>query len=63
MEDEMLTGTEVRRRLGLSDYQLTQLVKSGQIRAVRLGKAKNGHLRFRREDLEAWFEENTVVPR
>jgi DNA binding domain, excisionase family len=63
MGDELLTANEVRRWIGLSDYQLTQLVKSGEIPAVRLGRAKNSHLRFRREDLEAWYARNLVVQR
>lgn len=56
MEDVLMTARDLRTKLGLSDWQVTRLVKSGELPVIRLGKKKNSHLRFRREDVDAWLE-------
>ena len=62
MEDELLTRWEVAKLCSLSEYQITKLVKSGDLPAFKLGKARGAHLRFKRSDVDAWLERN-LVPR
>lgn len=52
---ELLTTKEAARLLGFTVSGLRRLVMRGELRALQIGR--RGHLRFRREDLEALVRE------
>jgi excisionase family DNA binding protein len=54
---EWLTLTEVQRFLGLGRTKTYELVSTGEIPAIRIGRV----LRVNRGELEAWLESKRVV--
>jgi excisionase family DNA binding protein len=58
MQDkEWLTLAEVQRVLGLGRTKAYQLVGTGEIPAVRIGRV----IRVNREELESWLQTQRVV--
>lgn len=61
MGDLMLDIEEVADRLKVSESTIRGLVRSGKLRAYRIG-GKRGRLRFKEEDLEAYITSTLVQP-
>ncbi len=59
--DELITIEEAMKILKVSRITLHRWVKSGKIKALKLGEGRKGAVRFRREDIEAFLHnsENT----
>jgi excisionase family DNA binding protein len=49
---DLLTVTQLGRHLGVSKWTVYRLVRSGELRAVRVGE----RLRFRPSDIDAYLE-------
>ncbi|ETX11516.1 DNA-binding protein [Marinomonas ushuaiensis DSM 15871] len=54
MEDQILTLREVAAYLKLAEKTAYRLASEGKLPGFKVG----GSWRFKREDLEAWIEEN-----
>lgn len=61
IEDRMLDILEVSEQLKVSESTIRGLVRSGKLRAYRIG-GKRGRLRFKEEDLAAYIETTLVQP-
>ena len=61
IEDRMLDILEVSEQLKVSESTIRSLVRSGKLRAYRIG-GKRGRLRFKEEDLAAYIETTLVQP-
>lgn len=59
----MLTATQVRERLGIGRSKLEELIKTGQIRAMKIGEAPNAPYRISEEAVQDFIDRNTVKPR
>ncbi len=59
----MLTGAQVRERLGIGKEKFLELVKTGELAAIKLGAAPNAPYRISEEALEDFIERARVVPR
>jgi excisionase family DNA binding protein len=59
--DLMLDIEEVAERLKVSESTIRSLVRSGKLRAYRIG-GKRGRLRFKEEDLDAYVDSTLVQP-
>ena len=59
---KLLTSTQVRERLGIGESKLSELIRTGQIKAVKLGAARNAPYRISEEALAEFIERNTVKP-
>lgn len=59
--DLMLDIEEVAERLKVSESTIRSLVRSGKLRAYRIG-GKRGRLRFKEEDLDAYIDSTLVQP-
>jgi excisionase family DNA binding protein len=59
--DELITIDEAMKILKVSRITLHRWVKSGKIKALKLGEGRKGAVRFRREDIETFLSnsENT----
>ena len=57
---EMIDSRELRLLLGLSDYQVTQLIKRGGLPAFKMGPGRNAPLRFRKQDVQRWLQSQQV---
>jgi excisionase family DNA binding protein len=58
----LLTATQVRERLGISESKLSELIRTGEIRAMRLGTGPKKQYRITEEALAEFIERNTVRP-
>ena len=58
----MLTTSQVRERLGIGESKIAELIRTGQLRAVKLGTAPNASYRISEEALAEFIERNTVKP-
>lgn len=56
--EELLTVREAAKRLTISAKKLYRMAASDRVPHVRLGRS----VRFRREDLERWIQQQTVHP-
>lgn len=61
IEDRMLDILEVSEQLKVSESTVRGLVRSGKLRAYRIG-GKRGRLRFKEEDLATYIESTLVQP-
>jgi len=59
--DTMLDIEEVAEKLRISESTIRGLVRSGKLRAYRIG-GKRGQLRFKDEDLTAYIDSTLVQP-
>lgn len=59
--DSMLDIEEVALKLRISESTIRGLVRSGKLRAYRIG-GKRGQLRFKEEDLSSYIESTLVRP-
>lgn len=59
--DTMLDIEEVAEKLRVSESTIRGLVRSGKLRAYRIG-GKRGRLRFKEEDLTAYIDSTLVRP-
>jgi excisionase family DNA binding protein len=59
----MLTGAQVRERLGIGKEKFLELVKTGELAAIKLGSAPNAPYRISEEALDDFIERSRVVPR
>ena len=59
----MLTGAQVRERLGIGREKFLELVKTGELAAIKLGTAQNAPYRIDEADLADYIERSRVVPR
>jgi excisionase family DNA binding protein len=57
----LLDITTVAEKLNISGSTIRGLVRSGKLRAYRIG-GKRGQLRFKDEDLRAYIESSLVQP-
>lgn len=60
-EYQMLDIEEVAEKLRISESTIRGLVRSGKLRAYRIG-GKRGRLRFKEEDLSTYIESTLVRP-
>lgn len=51
-----LSATEVCERLRVSRDTLTQLIKSGDLKASKIGQYRNSHYRIAEADLTAYLD-------
>ena len=58
----MLTNSQVRKRLGIGRAEFLRLVRSGELRAIRIGKAPNSPYKVSEDALEEFIERQTVKP-
>jgi excisionase family DNA binding protein len=58
--DEILTGQEARDLLKISRSTLWKLTREHQIPAYRMGNGKNSNLRYKKNELLQWLENNKV---
>ena len=56
--DEMLTVEMVAKRFNVSQRTVVRLIKSREIRALRVGR----QWRFKKEWIEEWIAQNTSHP-
>ena len=61
--DEIMTGQEARDFLKISRSTLWKLTKEDRIPAYRVGVGKNSDLRYKKQDLVEWLEQNRVNSR
>ena len=59
-EVELMTTAQVLEFLQIGRTKLWGLVRSGAISAYRIGDGPNGSLRYRREEIVNWLEEQRV---
>ena len=57
----MLDIEEIAEKLKVSESTIRGLVRSGKLRAYRIG-GKRGRLRFKEEDLSSYIESTLVRP-
>ena len=57
---ELLTSSQVLSFLQIGRTKLWELVRAGAFPAYRIGDGRNGALRYRREDIVAWLENQRV---
>lgn len=55
-----LSRAQAQERIGVSRDTLRKLVKSGALKAHKLGDARNSPLRFSPEDIDAYMERCAV---
>ena len=60
-EDRMLDIEEVAEQLKVSESTIRGLVRSGKLRAYRIG-GKRGRLRFKEEDVATYVDSTLVRP-
>ncbi len=58
----MLTATQVRERLGISRSKLEELIRTGQIRAMKVSSGRTSPYRISEEALAEFIERQTVKP-
>lgn len=58
----MLTGAQVRERLGIGKEKFLELVKTGELAAIKLGTAQNAPYRISEEALDDFIERSRVIP-
>lgn len=58
----MLTSAQVRADLRIGRDKLAELIKTGELEAVKLGTAPNAPYRVSEESLAAYKERHRVVP-
>lgn len=58
----MLTSAEARERLRISRKKLEELIRDGEIEAIKTGSAPNSHFRIPEESVAAYIERRRVVP-
>jgi len=59
-EAELMTTAQVLEFLQIGRTKLWGLVRSGAIGAYRIGDGPNGSLRYRREEIMDWLENQRV---
>ena len=59
---ELLTTSQVLGFLQIGRTKLWELVRSGAFPAFRIGDGRNGALRYRKDDIDAWLEAQRVSP-
>lgn len=59
----MLKRAEVRRRLGIGKEKYLELVRTGQLEAIKAGDAPNSPYLVTEESLAAFIDRNRVIPR
>jgi excisionase family DNA binding protein len=59
-ERELLTTSQVLELLQIGRTKLWELVRESAFPAYRIGRSRNGPLRFRRSDVLAWLEGQRV---
>jgi excisionase family DNA binding protein len=55
--DGLMTVAEVSDYLGISEAAVRNRAKRGQLPAIKLGSSKRARVRFRRDQLDSWIEE------
>ena len=60
MSDQLLTASDVAALCQVSTKTVLRAIKSGDLRAARLGK--RGAFRISPDDFEAWLSRNEVTP-
>jgi len=60
MESPLLDKNQAAEYLSTSFWHIEYLIRTRQIPFVRIGHATRGKIRFRRDALDAWLENNTV---
>lgn len=60
MPTPLLTPAEVCERLGISERSLKSLLRSGAIRAAKIGSAPNSPWRISEEAIADYIERQTV---
>jgi excisionase family DNA binding protein len=58
----MLTRSQVCQRLGIGKNRFHELVKSGELRAIRTGSAPNSAYKVSEDALAEYIERSTVKP-
>lgn len=58
----MLSGREVRARLQIGRDKFLELVRTGQLAAIRTGTAPNSPYRVSPDALDDYIERNRVAP-
>jgi excisionase family DNA binding protein len=58
----MLTAAQVRQRLGISRATLEQLIRNGEIEAIRISKTPGSAYRISEQALADYIERQTVKP-
>ena len=61
-DSELLTTAQVLELLQIGRTKLWELVRTGAFPAYRIGRGRNGALRYRRRDVLLWLEESRVDP-
>lgn len=57
---ELLTTSQVLSFLQIGRTKLWELVRAGAFPAFRIGDGRNGALRYRRQDIVVWLEDQRV---
>ncbi len=57
VEREWLTVSEVQKLLGIGSTKAYELISTGELPAIRVGRA----LRIRRSEIDAWAERNPYI--
>jgi len=57
VEREWLTISEIRAVLGIGSTKAYELVQTGELPAIRIGRA----LRVHRRDIDTWAERNRYI--
>lgn len=58
----MLTSAQVRAELRIGRDKLRELIREGELEAIRTGDAPNSHYRISEESFAAYKERRKVIP-
>lgn len=56
----LLTANEVAQYLGKTQGAVYMMVNRGELPYLKLGNGKNGSIRFKSDDIEAWVQSKIV---
>ena len=60
-DNEILTSREAQKLLRIGRTKLWALTKSGHLPAYRIGEGRTSALRYKKEELMHWLENNRIV--
>ncbi len=60
METRLLTADEVATYLGKTQGAVYMMVHRGELPFYRLGHGKNGSIRFKADEIQAWVQSKIV---
>lgn len=55
-----LSSKEARTRLGVSRDTIEKLIKSGDLKAIKIGNGRTGHYRISEDELQDYIERQAV---